>query len=65
MELSKHIEKSGLNVTEYAKDVGVSMATIYNALRGLYSPATARIIYVYSNHKVKMIIRPERTEDSK
>jgi len=60
MELKKHIYKSGFNVTEYAKEVGVSMVTIYNALKGCYSPDTAQKIFDYSEGDVELIIRPKR-----
>lgn len=62
MELSKHIEKSGLNVGEYAKAVGVSHTTIYNALQETFSPDTAQKIFDYSEGKVELIIRPKHKE---
>ncbi len=60
MELKEHIYKSGLNVTEYAKSVGVSMVTIYNALKGSFSPETAQKIFDHSDGKVELIIKPKR-----
>lgn len=60
MNLKKHIEKSGLNVTEYSKNVGVSQVTIYNALKGIFSPDTAQKIFDYSDGKVVLIIKPTK-----
>lgn len=62
MELDKHIKNSGLNVTAYAKAVGVGQVTIYNALKGIFSPETAQRIFDYSNEKVELIIKPKRKD---
>lgn len=62
MELTKHIDKSGLTVIEYAKAVGVGQVTMYRALQGVFSPETAQKIFDYSEHKVELIIKPKRKD---
>lgn len=62
MELKTHIEKSGFNVGQYAEEVGVSPATIYNAINGTFSPDTAQKIFDYTIGKVELVIKPKRND---